>query len=153
MRVRILFRCLVLLAVSGTMGIAEEAEQSPTAAEQCKSHQAERGELERSGVRAWLAKDPSDPAAGLSQEQIGKIRRLIELDEAVLFKCRLIEPKPKGEPGAKNTNLQAALPAGKSSSEPPEPPTRRPKRTGKPGPAGLNKQEVPLPVRPNNARE
>ncbi len=153
MRVRILFGCLGLLAVSTAGGVAEEADQPPTAAEQCQAAQAERGELERSGVRAWLAKDPSDPAAGLNQAQIAKVRRLIALDEAVLFKCRLIKPKPKGKPGAKDTKLQAALAGDKSSSEPPEPPTRRPKNTGKPVRAGLNKPQVPLPVRPNNARE
>ena len=154
MWVRISFAWSLLLALIGATAIAAETKPQAEKAEQCKAYQVERGELEKSGVRAWLVKDPNDPEAGLNEEQVGKVRRLIELDEAVMFKCRLINAKAiaKVKPGAKNAKRQAALP-DRQSSDPPAPPTRRPSGTGKPGQSGLNTQLVPLPVRPNNVRD
>ncbi|MGI9409567.1 MAG: hypothetical protein ACR2OV_05810, partial [Hyphomicrobiaceae bacterium] len=63
MWVRISFAWSLLLALIGATAAAAETKPQAEKAEQCKAYQVERGELEKSGVRTWLVKDPNDPEA------------------------------------------------------------------------------------------
>ena len=75
MRVRILFAWLsLLLLIGATTAMAEsKPPSSRPRPKNAKPIRLSAANSKRSGVRAWLAKDPGNPeAAGLSQEQIGK---------------------------------------------------------------------------------
>ncbi len=104
-------------------------------AKACQDAEAERDNLNTRELRDLLGKKPREAAAGLNGEQLRNLRRLIELDEQVIFKCRLIA----------HPDLKKRQPGKPIISIPiPDLPVRKPKRA-----KDKSKQTVllPLPIR------
>lgn len=80
--------CLLLIGsfglVAGTTG-AVQARMLPFP--QCLKLQSEKASLVAQGVQAHFDKGPAWALTSLSAEQIRKVRRLIALQEALLFRC------------------------------------------------------------------
>ena len=109
----------------------------------CLEYQKELTGLDTPELRARLKEDPQTVAASLDQEEISKIRRLIELDELVMFQCR-IGLKPLQT--AKNPSLNAA---GQQLATLPALPVRKPRLKRRLPSARLI---VPLPTRRSDAK-
>lgn len=73
---------LILLAHGGDVRAA------PLDAEQCAKLKTELAELEQAGVRASMAKGPAWGKANLAPDKLDKVRRLVEVDEQLLFRCQ-----------------------------------------------------------------
>jgi hypothetical protein len=70
---------------------ASRADAGPLAPEVCANVRAEVAELEGKGVRAAMAKG-AGTAKSLSAEQLARIRRLLDLDAQVIFRCASDRP-------------------------------------------------------------
>jgi len=55
--------------------------------ESCTKLKGEQAQLEKDGVRGTLGKGPDWAKANLGPEKLEQVRRLIELDEQLLFRC------------------------------------------------------------------
>jgi hypothetical protein len=105
----------LLLALPGAMA-------SPLDKEECDKLKLEQGQLEQEGVRSNMAKGPEWAKGNLKPEQLEQIRRVIEVDGQLLFRCNgrplvtlpkdLEEPREDGsEPPPKAKEENAARPA------------------------------------------
>lgn len=103
----------------------------------CADYHKERVKLEAAGVRATLGKDPSVVASSLPAEELEKIRRLIELDEKMMFECRVIRRRVVIKKTAAAQIIDPSLI--------PDLPARRPAPPVQPG--AKIESPVPLPVR------
>lgn len=83
-----------LAALGITLGEARRVAAVPLEIEACDKLVKEEAELERAGARVNLAKGPQWAKANLSQDKIEQIRRLIEVDEQVAFRCLRTKPLP-----------------------------------------------------------
>ena len=98
--------------------------------------------MEQGGVRDRMAKGPSWAKANLAADKIDEVRRLIELDEQLLFRCstrNLVElpaeadaDPPPAMPGASEDGKDAASPKADAAAGRPEK-TRGEKRAGRTG--------------------
>jgi len=79
-------RILLLLAVF-TMAMVQ-ARAAPLDADTCAKLLEEHGQLEQAGVEADMAKGPEWAKANLIPEKIERIRRFIEVEGQLLFRCR-----------------------------------------------------------------
>jgi hypothetical protein len=76
----------LLVAAALLQGGAARAERLD--AEGCARLKGELALLEQAGVRATLAKGAEWGKANLAADKLGEVRRLIELDEQLLFRCQ-----------------------------------------------------------------
>ena len=101
------------------------ARTAPLDKEGCANLKAEQGQLEHAGVRGNMAKGPQWAKTNLEPEKLNQIRRLLEVDEQLLFRCQgkalvtlpkdLTDPDPAArEPGADGAK------AGKAAKAPKE---------------------------------
>ena len=103
----------------------------------CADYHKERAALEAEGVRDTLKKDAAVAAPTMSQQDLDNVRRLITLDEKLMFECRVINRQVVfKKPKAVQTVDAGAVPAL---------PTRRPKRAS--SPKSNVSPVVPLPTR------
>jgi hypothetical protein len=78
---------------------------APLDAEGCSKLKSELAQLEQSGVRGSLAKGPEWAKTNLTPDRVEQVRRLIEVDEQMLFRCSgkplvLIPTEPEADPSA-----------------------------------------------------
>jgi hypothetical protein len=73
---------LVGLLAQGGIALA-----APLDKDGCGKLKDEQGQLEKSGVRETLAKGPQWAKTNLAGGSLGEVRRLIEVDEQLLFRC------------------------------------------------------------------
>src|SRR5262249_47305098 len=75
---------------------------SPLDKTSCDQLKLEQGQLEQGGVRANMAKGPEWAKSNLKGEQLEQVRRVIEVDGQLLFRCNgrplVILPKDLEEP-------------------------------------------------------
>jgi hypothetical protein len=93
-----LLLCFAALAVA-----LAQARASPLDAETCAKLTSEHAQLEAAGVESNMEKGPDWAKTSLSREQIQQIRRYIELEEQLLFRCRdksLVKLAPEPDPGS-----------------------------------------------------
>lgn len=91
----------VLLAVA--CGAALPARSASLDADSCNRLKTEQDALEKGGVRASMAKGPEWAKANLAPDKLEEIRRTIELDEQLLFRCAgkpLVVLPPEADPAA-----------------------------------------------------
>jgi hypothetical protein len=94
-------RSLLLLIAALAVGAAlTQARASPLDADTCNKMMVEQGTLETAGVEQDLAKGPEWAKSNLSADKIAQIRRFIELEELILFRCRsksrvVLRPDPE----------------------------------------------------------
>jgi hypothetical protein len=74
----------IAVAVCGVAGAASAA---PLAPEICNNLKAEIAAMEQDGIRAAMARGPEVAKATLTPTQLGNIRRLIDADAQVKFRC------------------------------------------------------------------
>jgi outer membrane biosynthesis protein TonB len=78
-------RGLSLLAAA--LLLATAARSSPLGKDGCAQLKVEQGELERSGARASMSKGPQWAKGNLEPAKLEQIKRLLEIDEQLLFRC------------------------------------------------------------------
>ena len=105
----------LLLALPGALA-------APLEKDDCDKLKLEQGHLEQEGVRANMAKGPEWAKGNLKAEQLEQIRRVIEVDGQLLFRCNgrplvtlpkdLEEPREDGSepPKAKDENAPRPTP-------------------------------------------
>ncbi len=126
-----------------TSPISAETEVADDIKQRCVTYQNELVALETPALRDRLKQDPQKAVAELPEAEIAKIRRLIELDEFLMFRCR-IGLKPLGV--AQNPNGRSAL---QQAVGLPALPVRRPKVARRPV---TPRVIVPLPTRRSDAK-
>ncbi len=132
---------LPLLAVAATAA-AKTAEQDE-AREQCTAYQKELTALDTPALRERLKEDPLKIATELPEDEINKIKRLIELDELLMFRCRIgLKPLQTAAKGGK-------LPAAQQVAVLPDLPIRKPKIKRQ---VRAQRDIVPLPTRRSDAK-
>jgi hypothetical protein len=71
--------------------------------ETCDKLKGEQTELEGTGARANMVKGPEWAKANLAPDKLGQIKRLIEVEELLLFRCQgrplvVLPPEPETDP-------------------------------------------------------
>ncbi len=135
--------CSLSLAPIPALGQPQQVLQHSKA---CQAASLERSKLDTPALRDLLGKDPKQVVSAAVPAQIMSLRRLIELDEIIMFKCRLAaHPAFPGKVETTPTPPTPAVAAALASSTPPELPQRRPLRPADTRPK--RKLILPLPVR------
>ena len=123
------------------------ARAAPLDEASCDQLKHEEAALDRAGIRAAWSKGPEWARTALGKDKLEQVRRLIEVDEQLAFRCVIrqrlpaqaaaapdgkpaVEPKAKAVPKSKpNAKAAAAVdtPAGEQAAAPPvqaKPPAR-----------------------------
>ena len=113
-------RFLVVAVLAALTLSFRDVRAAPLDAATCGQLKGEQVRMEQSGVRDRMAKGPSWAKANLAADKIDEVRRLIELDEQLLFRCstrNLVElpaeadaDPPPAVPGASEDGKDAASP-------------------------------------------
>src|SRR5262245_42712851 len=109
--------------------------------ESCGKLKGEQVQLEKEGARSNLAKGPDWAKANLGPEKIEHVRRLIEVDEQLLFRCG-------GRPLVVLPNDPDAAPGEGAPERPEKAPVEKDKSpvdAGKKATAPVPKAAAPLP--------
>ena len=83
-----------LAALGFTFIQSQQLAAVPLDIEACDKLVKEEHDLERAGARANLAKGPQWAKANLPQDKIEQVKRLIEVEEQVAFRCLRMKPLP-----------------------------------------------------------
>jgi hypothetical protein len=149
-------RLLVAAALTALALSLDGVHAAPLDAATCGQLKGEQMRMEQGGVRDRMAKGPSWAKANLAADKIAEVRRLIELDEQLLFRCstrNLIElpadadadPAP-AVPGASEDGKDAATPKADAA-----PPAGQKKPAAK-GPPGDSAKAPAAKATPNTAK-
>lgn len=109
-------RFLVVAVLAALTLSFRDVRAAPLDAATCGQLKGEQVRMEQGGVRDRMAKGPSWAKANLAADKIDEVRRLIELDEQLLFRCstrNLVElpAEADAEPaGANEDGKDAASP-------------------------------------------
>jgi hypothetical protein len=79
---------LLLAALLGAGAALSQARAAPLDADTCSKLTVEHERLETAGVDQTMAKGPEWGKANLAPEKIEEVRRFIELEELIQFRCR-----------------------------------------------------------------
>jgi hypothetical protein len=95
---------------------------APLDAATCGLLKGEQAQLEKNGVRDSMAKGPEWAKAKLDADKLEQIKRLIFLDEQVLFRCsgrNLVElpPEADADPAATPPGDEKGAPAGNEAAK------------------------------------
>jgi hypothetical protein len=98
---------LVLVLAAGALALAQ-ARATPLDAETCGRLKGEQTQLENAGAGHNMAKGPQWAKANLGPDKIEQVRRLIEVEEQLLFRCTgrslvQLPPEPDPDPAAAST--------------------------------------------------
>ncbi|HXF54952.1 MAG TPA: hypothetical protein VNK52_12580 [Hyphomicrobiaceae bacterium] len=116
----------------------------PLDPEACDRLEQEQAELIRAGARQNMAKGPAWAVGNLSPDKLAAIRRLLEVDAQLAFRC--LEPKAaKAATNAKEAPKSAAAPAASVEVPIPVPKPKTPKAAASPSRAKVNDAYVPPP--------
>src|SRR5262245_65716306 len=102
------------------------ARTAPLDKEGCANLKTEQTQLEQAGARGNIAKGPQWAKANLDHDKLDQIRRLLEVDEQLLFRCQgrplVTLPKDPTDPDpaarAPGTEAGKAGPAAKVAKAP-----------------------------------
>jgi hypothetical protein len=78
---------LVFLLAAAVLALAQ-ARAAPLDADACAKLRGEHSQLELAGVEKELEKGPEWAKANLAADKLDRIRRFIDLEEQLLFRCR-----------------------------------------------------------------
>src|SRR5215468_51747 len=79
---------LVLGFVLALAGALVQARAAPLDADTCGKLQSEQEQLENAGVEKDMAKGPAWAKDNLPYEKLSRVKRFIEIEEQLLFRCR-----------------------------------------------------------------
>lgn len=121
-----------LLAAAPLAGRAE-----PLAKETCDLLAAEHAQLVAAGVKEWMAGGAAAARAKLSPAQLDQIRRWIDVDEQLAFRCGLFRTR-----SALPRDIEDAPPEAEKKKEP-EAPKAKPRPRPKAQPAAADPSATP----------
>jgi hypothetical protein len=98
------------------LGLAGEALGAPLDKAVCDSLKQEHGQLVVAGAKDNMARGPEWATANLAPERIKDIRRLIDVEEQLAFRCP--QPKPAAQRGESHEPAAAAADAPSASEQP-----------------------------------
>lgn len=155
------------MLVTGFMAVAPTpAPAAPLDPETCEQLKREVGDLDRIGARNNMAKGAAWGKANLNSTSLEQVKKLIEIEEAIAFRCPKPKPpveqaavapgpgKPKVKAAAKPKSASAGgVVAGVGEGAPPATPKPKPapvKRAAEPGavPQAAAAAPKPRPKRP-----
>ncbi|MGI9424732.1 MAG: hypothetical protein ACR2PA_16165 [Hyphomicrobiaceae bacterium] len=145
----LVFVALAMLCAPAAVSAQAKPDQKAQKEDKCKLLTAERQELAVGKLRTLLKQDPKVVAATLPKQDLDDLRRLIELDEEIMFGCRkdlkaVLGSNPDLEPTqAKNDSSLPDLPVRRPGAIKA---ANRPAETGN-GPSDGSEGIVPLPER------
>jgi hypothetical protein len=113
---------LVGLIAQGGIALA-----APLDKDGCGKLKDEQGQLEKSGARDTLAKGPQWAKTNLAGDSLGEVRRLIEVDEQLLFRCSgkplvVLPLESEGAANATDDKESPETPSAKASGGETSPP-------------------------------
>ncbi|MFZ1105027.1 MAG: hypothetical protein WAN86_19615, partial [Hyphomicrobiaceae bacterium] len=133
---------LLLVALLGVGAGLSQARASPLDADTCNKLTVEHGALEDAGVEQSLAKGPEWAKANLPPERIEQVRRFIELESLIQFRCRSKsrvtlppDPEDKAKDQAKDQAKAGQDKGAPSKASVEAPKTPAPSKAKGPGPA------------------
>jgi hypothetical protein len=123
----------LLLCLAALCAVLTQVRAAPLDADTCAKLATEHGELEVAGIDKEMAKGPDWGKANLGPEKLAQVRRFIELEELMLFRCRgklLItlqdpDPSPAGDQDKQEADDKPDSKQDKQGKEPPA--TKAPK--------------------------
>jgi hypothetical protein len=98
----------LLLYLIALVVVLAQARAAPLDADTCAKLEGEQEQLEGLGVEKEMAKGPAWAKANLAPEKLAQVRRFIELEELILFRCRrkslvTLPPEPEAAAGGDQT--------------------------------------------------
>lgn len=121
---------LVVTAASSLASAAQLDQQT------CNQLKADVALLEGMGVRANMAKGAAWGKANLRAADLEKIKKLIEIDEFIAFRCPRAKPvEPPGAAAAAKPKVKVPTKAAKAQGDPPAPAVAAAKPKPRPKPA------------------
>jgi hypothetical protein len=113
---------LLALALLASATVLTKARAAPLDADTCNKLMIEQGTLEDAGAEQNMAKGPEWAKANLAPEKIEQVRRFIELEALILFRCRsksrvTLPPEPEIEDQDKDQGKQAKDGQGKDPQD------------------------------------
>jgi hypothetical protein len=103
------FLCLALGIAAG-LAVMSDVRATPLDPDACAKLKVEREGLEQAGVRGNMAKGPQWAKANLASDKLEQIRRLIDLEGQLLFRCS----------GQRLVELPASVEADPAAATPPD---------------------------------
>jgi hypothetical protein len=127
----------LLLCVAALCAVLAEVRATPLDADACAKLAIEHGELEVAGIDKEMAKGPEWGRANLGPEKLAQVRRFIELEELMLFRCRgkslvTLPPDPEPSPTGDQDKQHKQDADDKQDKQGKEPPASK---SAKPAPA------------------
>lgn len=95
----------IVVCLAAIAAVVAHARAAPLDTESCSKLKVEQTQLENSGVGHNMAKGPEWAKANLAPDKIEQVRRLIEVEEQLLFRCTgrslvTLPPEPEPDPAA-----------------------------------------------------
>jgi hypothetical protein len=90
----------LLLYLIALLALLTQARAAPLDADACTKLMGEHNQLETAGIERDMAKGPAWAKANMAPEKLAQVRRFIELEELLLFRCRgktLVNLSPEQE--------------------------------------------------------
>jgi hypothetical protein len=122
-------RAFLSVALLGALAFAlfdTGVRAEPLDAATCGLLKGEQGRMEQTGVRSSMDKGPAWAKSNLAADKLDQIRRLMELDEQLLFRCstrNLVElpPDADADPAAAKADDEGKAPAAPKTDAPAAP--------------------------------
>jgi hypothetical protein len=144
---------LILLAL---LAQAQPADAVQLDKDECARLKTEQSQLESGGVRGTMVKGPEWAKTNLPPEKLEQVKRLIELDEQLLFRCGgrplvVMPSEPDPDPAARGT--EGEPPQVEPAALAPKPPAAAPAvlPAEKPPPAARKAAVPPAAAAPKDA--
>lgn len=144
---RVSFAAVIAAGLLAAVPFAGQA--APLDPETCAKLKVQLEEIEKTGARENLTRGPEWAKANLSPEKLEDVRKLIETDEQLLFRCPgrhlvnlPLEPDPPPPPPAPEEKKVD----GEQKAEVPKPPPAEKKATPKKEPPAAKKAPAKVPA-------
>ena len=149
----------LLFGVAAWIALSVPADAARLAADACETLKAEQDQLAQSGVRDDMQRGPQWAKANLPAARLGRIKRLIEVEEQIAFRCLrprvAATPAPAAPAAAAPDQPKPAVAAAPAEGEAAPPAPRRGKKKGHraaagplPAPAAAAAAETPAQAPP-----
>lgn len=147
-----------LFGVAAWIALSVPADAARLAADACETLKAEQDQLAQSGVRDDMQRGPQWAKANLPTARLGRIKRLIEVEEQIAFRClhpRVAATPAPAAPAAAAPDQPKPAVAAPAEGEAVPPAPRRGKKKGHraaagplPAPAAAAAAETPTQAPP-----
>lgn len=140
----------IVAAVLAVLSCAAAVHAASLDRDTCNRLKTEQDGLEKAGIRAVMAKGPEWAKENLTPDKLAEVRRTIELDEQLLFRCAgkpLVVLPPEADPAASPPEpIEGGKEEGKKPAVPAEP--KAPEKTPPQRKAAVSKDGVKSDAEP-----